>query len=354
MKKRMIVFLVIFALMVIPVSSAAAAGEIQPFDPGAGSSQDASIKETLDWMIRQPPTLNIPIFNVAETINRASLDVIARSTGTYGYLPFTGFDASLTRVNSSAQVVFSGSSPLRSDLPLPPPPSNNCDSELTPGIISLVATKDAPSNPVVVAQDPNRGGVDLTWTLNILPTVYTYGLWTIIPYEYQRPCKSVNSECQINQSGLPCCLSLKCEQRGDQPSGNGICVRDYYNYPDRYACVDNTLTYQEDIATLTPKAILDTPSRNWILGPLGIAYPGAHLIHPDWGFRATEPCIWQSDHTCLWTHTEGHVQVADPGWYDLVITGTTAGTEITPPRDFILIGGRFGVYLVESTITRQP
>jgi hypothetical protein len=305
-------------------------------------------------MIRQPPTLNIPIFNVAETINRASLDAIARGTGSYGYLPFTGFDASLTRMNFSKLVAYSRAVDVLDDITPPPPPSSTCDSELTPGILSLVATKDAPSNPVVVGQDPSRGGVDLTWTLNILPTVYTYGLWELIPYEYQRPCKSVNSECQINQSGLPCCLSLKCEQRGDQPSGNGICVRDYYNYPDRYACVDNTLTYQEDIATLTPKAILDTPSRNWILGPLGIAYPGAHLIHPDWGFRATEPCIWQSDHTCLWTHTEGHVQVADPGWYDLVITGTTAGTEITPPRDFILIGGRFGVYLVESTITRQP
>ena len=355
LKKRMILFLVIFALMVIPVSSAAAAGEIQPFDPGAGSSQDASIKEALGWMIRQPVALSLPICSVVAPINRVSLDVIARSTGNYGYLPFTGFDASLTRVNSSAQVVFSGSSPLRSDLPLPPPPSYNCDSLLAPGIISLTATKDAPNNPVVVGQDPNRGGVDLTWILNIFPTVYTYGIWEVIPWPEDSHCKSKNSECKINQSGKPCCAyeGLFCDPRGDQPSGNGICSTKSGDW-NNYGCVDHTITYEEDIATLTPQAILTDASRNWILHDLARAYPGSFLKHPDWGFQATELCIWQSDHTCLWTHTEGHVQVADPGWYDLMITGITAGTTITPPRSFVLTGGHFGVNLLESSITGQP
>ena len=58
MKNKIIIFLAIFSLLMIPTRAVAAAGEIQPFDPG---------------------------------------------TGNYGYLPFTSFDASLTRMNSSMQ-----------------------------------------------------------------------------------------------------------------------------------------------------------------------------------------------------------------------------------------------------------
>lgn len=48
------------------------------------------------------------------------------------------------------------------------------------------------------------------------------------------------------------------------------------------------------------------------------------------------------------------MQVVDPGWYDLMISGTTTGTDITLPRLFTLTGGHFGVYLVETSITGQP
>jgi hypothetical protein len=350
MKNRIILCLVIFSLMVIPVRSVAAAGDIQPTDPRVGTSQDASIKKTLDWMIQQPPALSLPINNVVETIDRASLDAIARSTGSYGFIQFTGFDASLTRMNSSNQVVSTrllnvlGSNP-------PPPPQYNCDSWVTSGIISLVATKDAPTNPVVFSQDPNRSGVNLTWTLNILPTVYTYGLWELIPYPNNGNCKSENAECAINNSGKACCTGFICVPNNPN-SGNGKCEVDP-NMPPIWACVNHTINYQETYITLEPKAILTTASRNWILNDLARAYPGTTLKHPDWGFRATEPCIWDGD-TCVWTHIEGHVQVADPGWYDLMITGTTGGTEITLPRLFTLTGGQFGVYLVETSMTSLP
>ena len=352
MKIKIIIFLVIFSLLVIPTRSAVAAGDVLPADPGVVSAQDASIQETLDWMIRQPPALSLPICSAAATIDRASLDAIALKSGNYGYMRFSGFDASLTRVNSSGQVVFSRFSNVRNDAPLPPPPSNNCDSLIDPGLITLIASKVAPTNPVVVGQDPYKTGVDLIWTVNILPTIYTYGRWEAIPYPDSGNCQNENAECNINESGKSCCLSLKCDSR-DNPSGNGICVRDYAMYPDIYDCVDHSITYREDIASLEPKAILTTASRNWILGDLARAYPGTSLRHSDWGFRATEPCIWNGS-ICVWTHIEGHVQVVDPGWYDLMITGTTTGTNITLPRLFTLTGGHFGVYLVETSITGQP
>ena len=351
MKNRIIIFVVIFSVLMIPTRAAAAAGDFQLADPGAGSPQDASIQETLDWMIRQPPALSLPICSVAAPISRASLDAIALKSGNYGYMRFSGMDASLTRAKSSGQIAFSGSSPVRSDASLPPPSSSNCDSWITAGIISLTATKDAPSNPVVVSQDPNNTGVDLTWILNILPTVYTYGTWELIPYPNNGSCKTEHSECAINNSGRPCCTGLICLANNPN-SGNGKCEVDP-NMPLIYACVNHTINYQETYITLTPTAILTADSRNWILNDLARAYPGATLKHPDWEFQGTEPCIWQGD-TCVWTHPEEHVQVADPGWYDLMITGTTSGTDITPPRLFTLTGGQFGVYLVESSITGQP
>lgn len=347
MKTRILFVLLIFSLLLIPARSVAASEVFQPQDPGVGSLQDASIQATLDWLVRQPPALNYPVLNTAEAINRASLDAIALNTGSYGNLRFTGFDASLTRMNSSTQVILSGFDPFFGGPkpPSPPPPQNNCTSSITPGIISLVGVKNSPNYPVVVGQDPLRSGVHLTWVINILPTVYTYGLW-------QRVCETdqckANGECDINNSGKDCYLGYDCVPKDGSNSGNGLCQP---NGDQTYFCVDYKIFYPEDFVTLTPKAILTTPSRNWILGELARAYPGSRLIHPDWSFQATEPCVWDGD-ICIWTHSEGHVLVADPGWYDLTVDGMTKGTDITPPRPITLVGGHFGVYLVESSITR--
>lgn len=348
MKKRMILFLTILFLLVIPVGSAAAAGGDQPANPGAGSSQDVLIKATLDWMIQQPPTLNNSILNIAETINRASLDAIARNTESYGYLPFTGFDASLTRMNSFKPAAFLTSSLVLIDTPPPP----GCPSTIDEGEIILTAAKDAPINPVVVGQDPNHRGVDLTWTLNIFPTVYTYGVWTDL-YEDEGECKT-SGECIINSSDKKCCGGYICVPH-DSNSGNGLCKVDP-NAGPRFSCVEHTIIYREDIASLTPKTVLTDTSKFWILNVLGIAYPGVSIKHPDsYDFPTTRPCIWQGD-ICVWTHTQGGVQVVDPGWYDLMISGTTSGTDILPPREFSRtdLNGRFGVYLMETTITGQP
>jgi hypothetical protein len=347
MKKRMILFLVIFSLMVIPTGFVAAAGEIQPSDPGAGSSQDVLIKATLDWLIRQPPTLSFSTLNITESINRASLDAIARGTESYGYLPFTGFDASLTRMNSFKPAVFLTSSVVLIDTPPPP----GCPSTIEEGEIILTANKDAPANPVVVGQDPNHRGVDLTWTLNIFPTVYTFGVWTDF-YAGEGKCKT-SGECIINSSDKKCCGGYMCVPHNSS-SGNGHCEVDP-NAGNQYGCVENTITYRENIGSLTPKTILTEASRTWILNILDTAYPGISIKHPaSYDFPVTKPCVWQGD-TCVWTHTQTGVQVADPGWYDLMISGTTTGTAVFPPREFTRtdLNGRFGVKLIESSLTGQ-
>ena len=349
MKKRFVLCLAIAALLVVPTMSVAAAGEIQPIDPGAGSSQDASIKGTLEWMIQLPPALNSPIVNLAETINSASLDAIALSTGSYGYLPFAGFDALHTGMNGSGGVVLSGFSGGIGGVKACIPPSAQCTSSKDPGDIVLTATKNSPTNVVVVSQDPNHSGVSLTWKLTIYPDVYTYGIWTAMPFPDPGNCIHENATC--TSSGQACCPGYKCVKgSGSHPSST--CQRDPTQFPP-YECVDHYEIWDENVSTLTAVASLTTGSRSWILNDLNRVYPGASLKHPDWSFKVNEKCVWNDD-ICNLTHNEGSVQVVDPGHYDLMITGKTVGSYITPARDFTLTSGQFGVNLVESSLTGQP
>ena len=348
MRSRLVLLPVIIALLIFPVGSAVASGSTVIYsDPSVISLQNSLISQTLRYSV-PPSEVAVPSVCDVNLSSRSTNEfLLSGKSGEYGVLKFSGLHAALTNPNSTGHLNFVGTTPLRAT-PALPPASPQCESYFTLGEISLVATKDAPSNPVVVNQDPDRTGVDLTWTVNILPTVYTYGVWQIIPYPNNGNCKSLNSECLVNQSGMPCCTGYYCAP--DNPnSGNGHCEVDP-NYPPIWDCVESSLEFREDIATITAKAILTEASRNWILNDLSRAYPGTTLQHPEWSFRNTKTCKWDHD-ICIWTHTEGHVPVVDPGWYDLLITGTTEGTEYTPPRVFTVINGTFGVWLVESTKT---
>lgn len=348
MKSKLILIPVIIALLIFPVGSAVASGSTLIYsDPGAVSLQDALIPQTLRFTV-PPSTAAAPsVCNVNLNASSANKYLLSGKAGEYGALKFSGLYAALTNPASSPRIAFVSTTPLRATTGLPPA-SPQCESYFTLGEITLVATKDAPSNPVVVNQDPNRTGVDLTWTVNILPTVYTYGVWQIIPYPNHGDCKSLNAECLVNQSDKPCCTGLYCEPNNPN-SGNGTCSVDP-NYPPLWDCVDSSLEFREDIVAITAKAVLTESSRNWILNDLSRAYPGTTLQHPEWSFLNTKTCKWDHD-ICIWTHTEGHVPIVDPGWYDLLITGTTEGTDYTPPRVFTVINGTFGVWLVESTKT---
>jgi hypothetical protein len=345
-KKAGFIF-VIIALLILPTGSASGKGSAIWSDPGAGSLQDEVIQQTQNYTVPPSGLTDFSSVDLDSKIKNSCLDVLTRQSGNYGHLSFTGFYDALIKNFSNSEISFIGPIPIRATSGLPPA-SPQCESYITPGEITLVATKDAPSNPVVVNQDPNRGGVDLTWKVNILPTVYTYGVWQNVPYPNNGNCKSLNSECLINQSGQPCCTGYFCDP--DNPnSGNGHCRVDP-NYPPLWDCVDSSILFREDIVSITPKASLTAGSRSWILGSLSQAYPGTTLQHPDWSFRVTKSCKW--DHNvCTWSHTEPHVPIVDPGVYDLMVQGVTLGTDITPSRVFTVISGSFGVWLVETTKT---
>lgn len=345
MVKKVGFILIIIALLILPTGSASGSASEIWSDPGVARQQDDLIPNTVNYTV--PPSGTSALDCKKIDSNSSNLDVLTRRTARSGHLSFTGFYDALVKDFTKGGISFIGSTPIKAGESLPPA-SPQCESIITPGEITLVATKDAPSNPVVVNQDPNRTGVDITWTVTILPTIYTYGVWTNVPYPNNGNCKSLNSECLVNQSGMPCCTGYYCSP--DNPnSGNGHCSVDP-NYPPLWECVDHSILFREDIVSLTPKASLDAASRSWIMGALAQAYPGTRLQHPDWSFRVTKSCQWKNN-ACTITHTEAHIPVVDPGVYDMFIQGLTVGTDITDPRTFIVTSGSFGVWLVESTKT---
>lgn len=336
----------VLMMLLIPTGAAWAQEEEPPPDPGAATEQDFLIGTTTGWVLPYEQIYTVTVEDTDYVLNWSSLDFITTNTLADGQVQFIGAGYStsdLLDVDGDGFVLDENGDLLTLDY---------CDDAwVTPGLISVEAVKDFPEHAVVVSQDPSNQGVNLTWVLRVFPTSFNYEVWRQIPYSDDNPgdktCKHENAECQINESGKVCCGGLVCVPYNES-SGNGKCRVDVGLLP--WGCMVESINYPEQVAVFNPAAILTQTSRQWILGPLALAYPGSFLKHPDWGFQAGEVCVWEGD-VCVVTHVEGKVQVADPGFYDLVVTGMTSGTEISPPRTFNLVGGQFGVYLLDNTMT---
>jgi len=346
MKIKFLPFLLVFLWVLVPTHSVLAEDFVPPPDPGAGSGQDGLISSTTVWVLPSQQVFAVTLADTTFVLNWTSLDFITTSTLADGQIEFIGAGSSgsdLLDADGDGLVLDENGQVLTLDY---------CeDAWVTPGLISLAATKDAPTNALVVSQDPSHYGVDLTWVVRVFPTTFNYEVWEQVPYEDIDPgngkCKHENAECKINHSGKPCCPGLVCVDFNPH-SGNGKCRVDMYALP--WVCTVETIPFPEEVVTVSPAAILTEASTNWIIGPLSLAYPGSYLKHAAWGFQAGELCAWEGD-VCVWMHHEAQVPTSDPGIYDLSVTGLTSGTQISPPRTFSLVGGQFGVYLLDNSMT---
>ncbi len=231
-----------------------------------------------------------------------------------------------------------GGCPPDADLPPPPPPppnANECGNPSTnSGQITVTAQKTAPNNALVVGQDPNKVGVDLTWTVHVEPTTYTW--WEKKP-EYDWVCKK-------RHTGDP---AGDCKTTPDMWYNDGYLNQEVVGY----TCEQHSKSYPEALRWVTAYATLAQSSRDWILtGDLQTRYPGAYLHNPDFSFAGYTTAGAFQGETFVWTMSKSHVQVADPGWFGLDAAGATTGTAISDPRPFRLNGGEFPVYLEEATI----
>lgn len=208
------------------------------------------------------------------------------------------------------------------------PPS--CPSpQAFPGAITVSALKLAPAYPLVVGQDDTKRGADARWAIRIEPT--TYVTWRAVP-EYDRECGPMGS-------GASNCTR-----------SNGLPGR-FRDVQTGWRCEASTTYYPEGVNFANLEAHLSQASRDWILtGDLQIRYPGAYLHNPDMTFRGGNGGF--SGNVFHFVYEQTNIPFADPGNWELALSGQTSGTPVSAPRNFSGVGGRLPVYLREIAIIK--
>ncbi|HXF85489.1 MAG TPA: hypothetical protein VNK49_08870 [Anaerolineales bacterium] len=202
----------------------------------------------------------------------------------------------------------------------PPTPSVCPAPVVEPGRIVRSGQLVYPNFPLVVGQDPDKTGVDISVTVYVEPTIRR--TWTPEPVTECRPGPNAN--------GVTNCTT----QNGQ--AGHEKVVD--------WECKEHVETYNECISFASTVLRLSDESKDWILNELSIRYPGAYLHNPRIALG--------SERSCSISETYEHIQTADPGWWDITISGQTSGTPITAPRNFSGAAGRFSVWLKETAIIK--
>jgi hypothetical protein len=175
---------------------------------------------------------------------------------------------------------------------------------------TINAQKIAPAYPIVVGQDPNKRGVDVSASIQTHPAIVKFD----VP-KYEHECQYVggavlDSACQNNPGWKNKKVFVGCETR--------------------------TLTYPDPIAFAVIDADLAPESIRWITTDLAAKYPGAHVYQAHWALwpgRAPSQGGLSGDQTNLSLRYD-QLPLADPGSYTLRIQGRTTGTPFTPPQRF--------------------
>ncbi len=222
------------------------------------------------------------------------------------------------------------------------PPLGNCPSpHVIPGQISASALKIAPPFPLVVGQDPSKRGVDLTFSFSIQPTQYHTWTWEIIDETYV---------CRYDSNGGHTGCPKDQYDNGWRSWWESNSYR-YVEHDAIWGCVEHVKLYREGVLAIFPSANLSKNSISWIMQDLAQRYPGAFLHHPNWTWGSAGPGLGGfSGSTFVWNFHIEKVQVSDPGIYALIVSGTTTGTPVSPPRSFSINAGSFDDYLLETAI----
>ncbi len=211
-----------------------------------------------------------------------------------------------------------------------PVPPSCIPPVIMPGAITVTASKIAPPYSLVVGQDPAMRGADLTWEVTVEPTSYLYGVSVPIMGDV---CVTWDG-----QEGSSNCTTSKGEPGILQQQVVGT------------SCQQHTQLFPEGLNWVTAEAFLSQTSRDWILNTLSLLYPEDYLHHPDFSFDGDPNTGSFQGDTFVWTFTQNRIQVADPGYFDLIVAGATSGTPVSSWRGFSKTGGTFPVYLEEAVI----
>jgi hypothetical protein len=241
----------------------------------------------------------------------------------------------LLYTNGNCDAVPGGCPPGRV-LPTPTPPSSACSAPfIQTGPIQVTGGsgdggKVAPRNPVVIGQDPERRGVDVK--VNALIPPISYHTFDTIRHD--------DLVCASDSTGLG---------PGYARDPRWKTVVDTW-----YECIEHIQVFPDYLASTQVSINLTPESRAWILTDLAQAYPGAHLLHPDFSFSFAGPGSPLGDKSVSWTTTIPFIQTADPGNYTTTVTVRTTGTPVSAPRQARVGIGQFTVELVQVTLIEQP
>jgi hypothetical protein len=232
-----------------------------------------------------------------------------------------------------------GGCPPGMPIPTPTPPPSVCPAAfIQTGPIQVTGGsgdggKIAPPNPVVIGQDPERRGVDVRVNVLIPPVVYHF-------FEAIRHDDQV---CVWDSTG-----------RGSGCPGHPRDSRWTTETHTWYECREHTQVFPDYLASARVSVNLTQASREWIFTELAQAYPGAHLLHPDFSFPFSGPGSLLGNQSVSWTTIIPNIQTADPGNYSTTVTVRTTGTAVSAPRQVQIGIGQFSVELVEVTLIEQP
>lgn len=344
-------FLIGVLLLFISLNTVyAQSGDDPPNNPGSGDDQDISMAEGVNWIFPEYGAtwvdMNDPSIDVS--LDWSSLAVAGKIKTEDDHYVFVGLDSTSSSYilddeahdeyhpgQGEGEGFAFGLGHLKR--------LAGCDTVwVEPGEIIATAEKTAPEYPVVISQDPDSTGVGLIWEVQISPTIVRYEHWGKLGKVHAcvsdtDPDDILEMECTLKNNGHFDCREVEACPEGYSKTHTQL-----------WGCMVDHKEYREGIEMIKPGANLTAQSRDWILGPLAVAFPGTYLKHPNWEFSPDYQCQWLGN-TCLWVHEEAAVGIEDPGWYDLVLTGMTTGTPISPPRSFTFIAGNFGVYLIDSS-----
>jgi len=182
-------------------------------------------------------------------------------------------------------------------------------STIVPGVPYLSIEKTGPASPLVVGQDPDKRGADVSFSVTVPPTVYTY----YIPI----PIYGEVEVCTNNCSGT-----------GTPEYGTATVLI-------RIDCEKHVEVYAEPIVATSASANLTQDSINWIRGNLSQYYYGATTQQTSFNLvpgLTSASAFCDGGNTCHANALIERIQFKDPGTFNLSLTATTAGTPVTTGR----------------------
>jgi hypothetical protein len=201
------------------------------------------------------------------------------------------------------------------------PPALCPEPQVTIQEPTLQIQKLAPTNPLVVGQDPEKRGADVQATVTIPPVIF---VWHEPIYEATDYCRPANvgetPECKASDGSLV----------DDGVKATHVVFKE---------CLRHVEYLPDAVTSLQATAALDAGSKAWILSNLGQTHYGAY-IHKESFALVPGMANWSGgcSGTCTATANILRIPFADPGKFDLKLRVTTSGTQfrgisITQPRN---------------------